>query len=80
MGFEIARYHSLHSGKLNMKAENVTGFPVYFTFLLAWTTENSSNSNCNDCFCELLFGLAYWIFMSTHALQRFGFFLSVAPH
>lgn len=35
MGFEIARYHSFHIGKLNMKAENVTDFPMYFTFLLA---------------------------------------------
>jgi len=33
--------HSLLIGKLNMKAENVTGFPTYFTFLLAWTIENS---------------------------------------
>lgn len=35
MGFEIAHYHSLHIGKLNMKAENVTGILIYFTFLLA---------------------------------------------
>lgn len=31
--------HSLHTGKLNMKTETVTGHPIYFTFCLAWTVE-----------------------------------------